>query len=291
MPKPGSLGVCKLTGEFGQFVDSHIIPLALTRLSRTGEKHVEVGIGFGVKMRANSWYDGGLVTRLGEDILASIDSKGIEELRRHRLVWSGWTLDDRLSSDDLTPPGDHAGFRVVQIARPAVLQLFFLSLLWRAGASTRPEFKVVALDDDVLENIRQRVLSQDPGAFEDYQIQLFQLITRGVMHNRTPLLERKHTCNLDGSFGTEVSYVRFYFDGLVAHIHLGVGIQFTAEYLSTCMRLEEATTVFAHEFEDSRTAANIREMVEVVEKDRMTIDMPVSSIAAAVREAWSRKDR
>jgi hypothetical protein len=291
MSKPRSAGVCKLTGEFGKFVDSHIIPLALTRLSETGEKYVEAGIGLGLKRRANSWYDGGLVTMAGEDILAAIDSKGIDELRKYRLVWSGWTPEKGLDTDDLVTHGESSAFRVVRIARPELLQMFFLSLLWRAGATARTEFKEVVLAEDVLEDLRRRVVKREPGAFGDYPVQLFQLVTRGVRHNRVPLLERKRALNLDGSLGPEVSYVRFYFDGLVAHVHLGRGVPLSLEYLNSCLGFLEDTTVFAHEFGQSRTAENIREMVEVVQRERMTIETPHSPIAAAVRSAWPPKPR
>jgi hypothetical protein len=61
MGKKRQSGVCRLTGTPGEFVASHIIPLALTRLSGTGEKRIEAGIGLGIKHRANSWYDNALV--------------------------------------------------------------------------------------------------------------------------------------------------------------------------------------------------------------------------------------
>lgn len=133
-------GVCKLTGTVDQFVDSHIIPAALTRLGRAGEKRLEAGIGLGKKRRANSYYDGALVTRQGGDILARIDSAAIEELRGHHLVWSGWGPVMRLRADDVVSNNEGPSHRLIPFEHPTALQLFFLSLLRRAAASSRPEF-------------------------------------------------------------------------------------------------------------------------------------------------------
>jgi hypothetical protein len=291
MSKKSQSGICKLTGTSGPYVASHIIPLALTRLSRTGEKRVEAGIGLGVKRRSNSWYDDALVTKSGEDILAKIDSSGIEELRLHRLVWSGWGPDRRLPSDDIVTQDGRSAFRVIPVARPKVLQIFFLSLLWRAAATARPEFKDISLPESALEDLRNRVRSEDPGRPEDYPIQLFQIITRGVQHNRTPLLERKHTYEIDGSGGPEISYVRFYFDGLVAHVHLALGRTLRAEYLNTCLGFKEKAIVFVHEFESSRTSVDIRKMVTAVQREQMTIQTPLNPVAAGIRAHWPQGDK
>lgn len=291
MSKKSQSGVCNLTGTSGPYVASHIIPLALTRLSRTGEKYVETGIGLGVKKRSNSWYDYALVTKHGEDILATIDSSGIEQLRLHRLVWSGWGLDRRLQSDDIVVEDSHQRFRFIRVAQPKVLQIFFMSLLWRAAATTRPEFKEICVPESVLEDLTNRVSSKDPGRAEDYPIQLFQIVTRGVAHNRTPLLERKRALNIDRTEGPEVSYVRFYFDGLVAHVHLALGQTLPAEYLNTCLGFKEKTIVFLHEFESSRTSADIMKMVAAVHREQMTIQTPLNPIVAGIRARWPPPDR
>jgi hypothetical protein len=291
MSRKGRTGVCKLTGTSGPYVASHIIPRALTLLSRTGEKYIETGIGLGVKKRSNSWYDYSLVTKHGEDILATIDSGGIEQLRLHRLVWSGWGLDQRLQSDDIVGEDSHQQFRLIPVAQPKVLQIFFLSLLWRAAATTRPEFKDVCVPESVLEDLTKRVSSKDPGRAEDYPIQLFQIITRGITHNRTPLLEWKHALNMDLAEGPEILYVRFYFDGLVAHVHLALGQTLPAEYLNTCLGFKEKTIVFLHEFESSRTSADIMKMAVAVQREQTTIQMPLNPIVAGIYARWPPPDR
>lgn len=279
-------GTCKLTGVHGRFVKSHLIPLALTRLSRTGEKYIETGIGLGIKSRANSWYDDLLVTREGEDILAAIDARGIEELRRHKLVWSGWDADENIASLFVSS-GQEARTREVAFAQTDYLQLFFISLLWRAAASTREEFADIKLSTTTLEDLRVRVIDQAPGAFDDYPVQLFQATTLGVEHNRAPRLETKRMPLAAGTgWGSNVDYVRFYFEGLTAHVHIPQGTSMEPEYLQTCLGLglSDSTIVFGHTFEESRAWANFKEMVATVTREEKSPPSPYSSIARAVRE-------
>lgn len=277
-------GVCKLTLRPGRFVDSHLIPAALTRLSRTGKKYVETGIGHETKHRSNSWYDGELVTREGEDILADIDAKGIELLRKHRLVWSGWGDVDSIADEFADETGDRQGWRAVFIEHTQDLQLFFLSLLWRAAATKRPEFDDVSLPASVEEELRVRVLKGKPGALSDFPVQLFQLTTRGVEHNRTPLLESKRVPHPSGTgWVGRADYVRFYFDGLVAHVHLPGQMHLSAEYLSACLGMADqgATIVFGHAFSDSRASDNIKEMRETVLRQELEPPFAKRATAAA----------
>jgi hypothetical protein len=279
-------GTCKLTGIHGRLVDSHLIPLALTRLSRTGQKYIEAGIGLGTKSRSNSWYDGQLVTGEGEGILAAIDARGIEVLRRCKLVWSGWSADEDLAAE-FAYSEQGVGIREIQVAQAEDLQLFFLSLLWRAAASTRHEFADVNLPATTLEDLRLRVLHQSPGAFEDYPVQLFQLTTRGVEHNRTPLIEHKRMpLTTATGWGNEVEYARFYFDGLTSHIHLPQRASMEPEYLRSCLGLRpgRGTIVFGHKFEESRAWENIKEMTITVTREERTPPSKTAAIARAARE-------
>ena len=118
-------GTCALTGEYGPFVKSHLIPRALTRLSRTGEKFIQSGIGERMVRVSDSWYDLKLVVRRGEDILADIDDAGIKELRENHLIWSGWgehkSLQDLLGIDSNSP------LRELCLPNTRNLRLFFLS--------------------------------------------------------------------------------------------------------------------------------------------------------------------
>ena len=117
-------------------------------------------------------------------------------------------------------------------------------------------------------------------------MQLFQLCTRGIEHNRTPLIERKRTPLPSGKgWGPEVSYVRFYFDGLVAHVHLTSGVELSPEYLQSCLGLgaQGGTLVFGHIFEESRAWDNIKEMTRTVHVEEASPPSGLTTIASAVR--------
>lgn len=281
-------GLCRLTGTHGPYVRSHIIPASLTRLPTNGQKIVETGIGLGVKRRFVSWYDNELVTRVGEDILEEIDTPAIDVLRAHKLVWSSWGSENRLKSSDLFDQSNEQAFRVVKVSRPRELQLFFISLVWRSAATQRPEFSDIKLSADLLEDLKQRVSTKDPGPSGDYPVQLFQIISKGILHNRVPLLETT-VVELESGDRREVDYVRIYFDGLVARVHLALRESFDERYLGTCLRSNEGTIVFAHEFEASRTAANIKEMVATVAKEGIYPPSRLTAISAAVRDVRRTK--
>ena len=83
-------GVCALTLEQGDFIAAHLIPKALTRPSLPGRPLVQLSSGKKALRRWDSWYDDRLVTLNGENVLTELDTWAIEQLRAHRLVWSGW---------------------------------------------------------------------------------------------------------------------------------------------------------------------------------------------------------
>jgi hypothetical protein len=274
-------GRCQLTGERGAYVKSHIIPAALTRLPSNGKKIVEAGIGLGVKSRFVGWYDNELVTRVGEDILEEIDTPAIEILRSHKLIWSSWA-EEELPANDYAHQSEPLAFRFLDILRAKELHLFFLSLVWRSAASRRPELSEVQLPTHVLEDLRSRVHEKDSRSFDDYPVQLFQIVTKGILHNRAPLLE-KSVVELETGGRHEVEYVRIYFDGLVARVHLALRESFDERYLATCLRSGDKTMVFTHEFDRSRTAADIKEMVTTVVKESAQPPVQLTAISEVVR--------
>ena len=257
-------GVCALTRRTGRYVASHIIPKALTNLSPSGEMRLEVGLNLPIRKRYDSWYDERLVIRNGEDILSEIDNEAIRYLRLHKLIWSGWE-GKRLLEESLEQVEGY-GIRSLEISAQT-LQLFFLSLLWRAAASSRAEFRDVRLSPDVLEDLRLRILMKQPGDLRDYPVQLVQLTTLGDLHNRTPLLEE---CELpiEGWAGIKVPYARFYFDGLVARVHLPSPRQLPEDYLKTCMGLgdDDRTLIVCIPYEDSRAFSNLKESIQASAK-------------------------
>jgi hypothetical protein len=199
-------GVCKLTGNFGEFVGSHLIPNALTKPGFPGQRFISSGEGSRPKRGWTSWYDEELVIRKGENILEAYDSWAIRELRRLKLVWSGWE-DGETSLPGGTwfgPKPEGIGVRIVECANPDKLRLFFLSLLWRAVATTRPEFRV-NIDPPELELLRTMVRDGNPRPLDFYPTSLLQIVSLGDRHNMGPI-------------ATEFGTYRFYFDGLIAHM-------------------------------------------------------------------------
>lgn len=205
---------CRLTGKPGTFVKAHIIPEALTK-PPVGKMFYQAGQGTRPIRRRTSWYDQGLVIRDGEDILRDYDTWAIAELRKHKLVWSGWGPMAALPQASQIF-GD--GVRVIRGIDPTRLRLFFLSLLWRAAASRMPELKEIAIDADRLEQLRRLVLEGDPGPAEFFPAALVQLSTRGDAHNMTPVALEKEAPGPDGS-RLKIPFFRFYFDGLIVHFH------------------------------------------------------------------------
>lgn len=213
-------GVCKLTGSIGPFINSHIIPEALTRPSVSGKPLIQHGRGSASVRRWTSWYDTQLVTAEGEKFLSEIDHWAIAELRRHRLVWSGWKGESSVGPHYKTI-FNHIGAREVGGIDTMRLRLFFHSLLWRAAASEMKEFAEIFVPAADLETLRQTILGKVVPPLDFYPIQLTQLSTRGVIHNQTPVTDIKFVPNplLPHGQPIAIPIFRFYLDGLIAHIH------------------------------------------------------------------------
>lgn len=212
-------GVCRLTGRHGAFVKAHIIPAALTRPAAPGMPFIQGGLGTRPTQRWSSWYDDALVIRKGEDILTEYDTWGIAELRRLKLVWSGWE-GHRIDCPDYQeiPGTPDWGFRQIKTRDPAKLRLFFLSLLWRAAASRRFEFAEIDMPPDHLEQLRHMLLNRDAGPIGFYPAQLNQLSSKGDIHNMTPIAADKQMYTPDGEPTALLPTFRFYMEGLAVHM-------------------------------------------------------------------------
>jgi hypothetical protein len=212
-------GVCMLTGIRGKFVDAHLIPKSLTLPAKKGLPFVQSGGASRPIRRWSSWYDGRLVTQHGEDILSLLDNWATAELRRQRLVWSGWGPMVSLSGLYTPLSGTPWGIREIEVADFQRLRLFFLSLLWRAAATTRSEFSEVIMPPNELEDLRLMLLAGNPEPQSFYPIQLTQLSTFGRIHNLAPIAQTKTIPAFDDRPARPINIFRFYFDGLAAHIH------------------------------------------------------------------------
>ncbi len=129
---------------------------------------MHIGGGSRPTRRWTSWYDDELVVEEGEAILAKQDDWAIAALRKHRLVWSGWGSATSLPGNHAPPSKKGLGLRIVSGIDPHKLRLFFLSLLWRAVATTRPEFAEVIVPAADLDTLRQLLVEGTPAPLEFY---------------------------------------------------------------------------------------------------------------------------
>jgi hypothetical protein len=215
-------GICKLTGRHGRFVRSHLLPKALTRPSVPGSRFIEGGHSLPPRNKWDSWYDDELVTRDGEDILARYDSWAIQELSRLELLWKSRGPATALAESVVTKSGlPSFGLREVNCENPSRLRLFFLSLLWRAAATKRIEFRDIHLDEDNLDRLRRMVRDGDPSPLEFYPTTLLQIASRGPTHNFVPIAIDS-TIDIGDGIKHRDHVFRFYFDGLIARMHRSV---------------------------------------------------------------------
>jgi len=253
-------GTCLLTGEIGKLVNAHIIPKALTYPDTPGMPFAQAGRDVPPKRRHSSWYDPTIVTRAGEDILSEIDNSGIAELRRHRLVWSSWNGADRLGGEDHRAlPIAGWGARVLEGVDGQCLRLFFVSLLWRAAVSQLDEFAEVSLRASELRRLRRMLLKRDPSPSHIFPLSLVQISTRGACHNMTPVAQRK-PCDPTRPSAGAIPIIRFYMDGLIAHVHVRSNPS-EVEELGPLFVGGEKLTISTVEYDRSWERENMEELV------------------------------
>jgi hypothetical protein len=212
-------GTCKLTGAFGKFVDSHLLPKALTRPSEKGAPLLEGTRGQGFKRRWSSWSDKGLVTAEGEAVLGRIDDSAIRVLRKYQLIWSSWVIGPPYFKC-LAPLLPSHSVRDIVFDDPSVLWRYAISLVWRAAASSNYAVEDFELPPDRLERARRYTSGELTVDFADFPVTFVQLSTKGVTHNHSPMLDLKELPDLSGGPTRSIPMGRFYMDGLIIHVHL-----------------------------------------------------------------------
>ena len=213
-------GICKLALNHGVFVKSHLIPLALTMPMPKGLPLIQFKADARSVRRWSSWYDMSLVTNEGEKILTEFDTWAISELRKNKLVWSGWGSNRSLESLHIPIEDTALGIRKIEGINPKQLRLFFLSILWRAASTTLPEFAEVQLPQHDLERLRLMILSRETEPLSFYPAHLTQLSTIGNVHNHAPIasIMKLSEFSEDAKIKS-LPVFRFYFDGLIIHMH------------------------------------------------------------------------
>jgi len=252
-------GVCKLTRTEGVFVDSHLIPKAFTKPEQKGLPLIQYGSGVRPRKRWSSWYDPQLVTQAGEKLLCAIDTWAIAELRKHKLVWSGWGERRTLGPLHRSITGTPWGIRKLEGINQGRLRLFLLTLLWRAAATTLAEFSEVDMPSGDLEQLRQMICLGNVEPISFYPAQLTQLSTIGVIHNHAPMARVKTIPTLDSERPPfDMPIFRFYFDGLIAHIQRHSSDDgYTAELGNMIVGAEETLLINTQTYEKSYQQMNL----------------------------------
>lgn len=212
-------GCCALTGVHGKFVKCHILPQAFTRPEVKGEALYQSTKGKGERRRWSSWYDKMLVTREGEDILSNIDDAAIKMLRKHKLVWTSWTVF-RPHFEKISPMLPDHGYRKVRLIDASTIIRFALSIAWRASASLLPDMVEAKLETEQEERLRKFVLGEPIFGTSPFPVSLTQISTVGIVHNQSPGVDEKQIFEVDSSKNQSVKIMRIYLDGLVMHVHL-----------------------------------------------------------------------
>jgi hypothetical protein len=158
------------------------------------------------------------VIREGEALFAALDTFAINTLRTHKLIWSSWGRRTTVPAELSALPGVGAVRAIRGIDGPR-LRLFVLSLLWRAATTDRPEFSEVSIPEQDVQLLGRMIVEGTPAPLDYYSASLIQITTRGPAQNLTPLADTKVIPNLPGLGHQTIPMFRFYFDGLLVHIH------------------------------------------------------------------------
>lgn len=246
-------GVCALTGVYGPFVKSHLIPQALTLPEIPGTHFIEAGRGSRPIRRFTSWFDDSMVIRAGEDYLSKIDSRAIAELRKHKMVWSGWGRSKVLNCKhhEFISEG-REGLRMLPGVDAKLLRVYFISLLWRALVTTRKEFSHVKNNGLDVNDLQEIILSGDPGSLSSHPIVLYQMSTRGYCHNNTPTLDDVVLPATEDEPEERVTTYRFYMQGCIAHIYAGVDVRVAQRLGGIVLGGHENALIFTHPFNASK---------------------------------------
>ena len=256
-------GTCLLTGKTGKLVKSHLLPKAVTRSPQGGESRLDGYDGARPTQRFDSWYDGSICTRDGEDILARYDDWAIAELRRLRLIWSGWKDSANLLATDIEWfDNDSLGLRTLRSDNPRRLRLFFLSLLWRAAVTSLRGYRI-SIDADSIELLRNMLVTGNAEPMGKFPVVLTQLTTRGPWHNAGPRM-----LNLvPDQPSEETSFVRFYFEGLIAHVYCDVTGNLASKLGCLAVGQSNDFVVYARPFEKSAQADWLHDVIAMNLRD------------------------
>ncbi|MER8948294.1 MULTISPECIES: hypothetical protein [unclassified Mesorhizobium] len=140
----------------------------------------------------------------GEAIIAKLDDvaakcfieKGFTYRKRRNPLDPGELLDSFVPGTIHTVTGINS----------ASVRLFALSLLWRAAVSNLPAFELVTVRPKRLEDLRQRILDDDPGAADEFPVYFAFFCGQEELPKITPFRFERH------------AFYRFFLDGVVCYV-------------------------------------------------------------------------
>ncbi|MCP4367300.1 MAG: hypothetical protein GY797_04175 [Deltaproteobacteria bacterium] len=145
--------ICKLTGKEGTSAKAHIIPKSFYFIDKTSNTPLKLVTNAKDVYPRKSWtgiYDDKIVTQEGEKIFSEWDDYAFKLL-----------IEQDISAKPLKHEGSIFAY-MYDNYNYEKLKLFFLSVLWRAGASSQAFFKRVNLGPH-LEILRKAIINSNPG--------------------------------------------------------------------------------------------------------------------------------
>ena len=191
--------ICKFCGNDRKLIKAHVIPEAFFRRSRSNPTSLRLitnRAGEHEKRAPIGMYDRALVCGDCESL------------------WKTWDEYAQILLAD-PPLNSEARYRNGKILAHIVkdydydkLKLFFISMLWRASASTQPFFSKIMLGP-FEQAAKELILSRDPGAPEDFAV---------ILAKFNASLAKHVTLDPDRLELWGVKWYRFYIAGYVAHV-------------------------------------------------------------------------
>lgn len=209
------LGKCLLTGTYGPFARSHIIPRFLADKALSQAHRIQFGQSGPPQLLFNSWIDQQICGDEGEKRLRDIDTAAAQVFRKHGLSWRHLPLSGVANRE---PIGvyDSELIRIPNVDTKS-LRLFFHSLLWRSAVSSRFEFGDVVLDSKSTEYLRAIVSGEKEAKDEDWPAVALLLTDIGEPQVHAPLARIINHQAFSSTLPT-IPIFRFFLDGLIVHM-------------------------------------------------------------------------
>jgi hypothetical protein len=155
-----NVGTCKLCGNEKELIRAHIIPKSFYPADEKGNRMQIVLDGRGhqpSRQLQNGYYDPNLVCRECEDFFNAGDD------------YAKRLLLDRRSEAVRKTDHDRTYFEYSNVDYTSI-KLFFISLLWRAHATTLPSFDKVDIGVKYEAIAREMIYRKDPGLSDDFAV-------------------------------------------------------------------------------------------------------------------------